>query len=320
MGSDYVDIGTRPLVSIVVPSRTGRIDGLGEQISHQSLLRTYVGCELVVQQGTAPAGRARNLAAARARGEILIFLDDDVHLAHGSLLADMVGALQGIETFSAVAVDWRLPPDATPFQQWQVQDSFDRQPDKHAVREERLVPVPWYVLGASCFAIRRCTFEALGGFDESLISGEDPEFWYRLSVAGGKPYLLSDRWIHHYPPRTLTVLLRKTIWYEQGNAQVMRKHPGSGYRMVLKSRWHAAWYLAARTIALVPLMFVKVSYRYRRPMLAFRPMAALLSYIGAWAYCLSWFADIHSAQATAASPTHPAEDRPIPMHPQQVLR
>ena len=297
------------LISIVVPSRTGQVDGLHKQLRCQSLQ----GWELVVQQGTAPPARARNLAAARAQGKLLIFLDDDIQLGHEHLLAEMVEALRTIDASSAVAVGWRLPSDATPFQRRQMKDSFDK---PMASGGERLVAIPWYGIGASCFVIRRRTFEVLGGFDEQLVSGEDPEFWYRLSLAGGRPYLLSGRWIYHYPPRTIAALIRRTIWYESGNAQVMLKHPSSGYRITLKDRWHAVLYLTARTIALVPLMFVKVSYHNRRPTFAFRPMAALLSYIGAWAYCLSWF----SVQPTGTGQAPRAEAGSMSMHPQQVLR
>ena len=112
-----------------------------------------------------------------------------------------------------------------------------------------------------------------------------------LILAGGRVYALGDLRVHHNPPTSLRTLIRKTIWYERGNAQVARKHPESGYRIQLRSPWHAAAYLTVRTVALLPLMALKVSYHQRRPKLTFGPVSAFLSYLGAWVYCLSWFAE-----------------------------
>ena len=202
----------------------------------------------------------------------------------------------GLHAGSVVGVWWRPPPAASLFQRWQVAESFG-----HPVAPVTagMVEVPWDSLGASCIAIRRRTFEALGGFDELLVAGEDPELCYRITRAGGRVCVLADRWIYREPPRTLLAAARKTIWYEWGNAQVAQKHPASGYRMSLRSRWHAAGYLLLRTGLLAPLMFLNVSYRDRRPRPAFRPLATLLSYLGAWAYCLGWFASLPARERAA---------------------
>ena len=285
-------------VSLIVPSRTGNVKALQAQLARQSLS----GWELIVQSRIAPPAKARNLGAAKAQSEILIFLDDDIRFGQAGLLADLVEALETTGPASAVGVGWRLPPDASAFQRWLMRESFERQ----AAEGQDPASIPWHGLGASCIAIWRQAFEALGGFDEQLVSGEDHELWYRLFCSGGGLYLLPRCWIYHEPPATFRAAVRKTIWYERGNAQVARKHPAARYRMPLRSRWHAAAYLLARTVLLPMLMFIKVSYQRRRPAIAFRPLAALLSYIGAWAYCLSWFAA--SAPDAGSPPGRTARD------------
>jgi len=269
-------------VSILVPSRTGAVDGLRAQLARQTL----TGWELIVKRGIAPPARSRNLAAAEASGEILLFLDDDVQLMDDRVLEDVVRALEAAGPQAAMGVLCRVPADATPFQHRQEREAFA---PKVPATDAPWPAVAWDVLGTACCAIARTTFEALGGFDESLRSGEDFDLWYRLESRGGKAHVLTNRWIGHYPPKTALALIRKTIWYERGNGRLARKYPNSGYRMPLRGRAQAAGYLALRTLCLVPLMFLKVSYQHRRPVSAFRPLAALLSYVGAWAYCLGWF-------------------------------
>lgn len=272
-----------PRVSIIVPSRTGVVDALEAQLAAQTL-RDW---ELVVARGIEPAARARNHGAAEARGRLLVFLDDDIHLGNPELLGGLVEALERAGEWAVVGVQWRPPADATPFQRRYVRDSFRSPVQAHG---GALVEDSWQAVGGACMAMARATFGAVRGFDEHVVSGEDYELCYRICrELGGRVYVAAGFWVEHAPPRTLREAIRKAVWYDQGNAQVARKHPRSGYRITLRSRWHAAGYLFARTLCLAPLCFIKISYQHRRPRFAFRPQAALLSYIGAWAYCASWF-------------------------------
>ena len=277
-------------VSIVIPSRTGRLDSLRAQLARQSLQ----GWELAVVAGVSPAARARNLGAAQVRGDILIFLDDDITFGHAQVLAELVKALESLGPYAAVGAP-RIAANMTGLMGRAVLP--EHQPLDHVGPTE----VSWHTVGTSCFALRRQAFLELGGFDEQLVSGEDYELSYRLVQRGGAIYALGSSWVYYYPPATMREIIQKIVWYEWGNAQVARKHPQAGYRLPLASRWHAAAYLALRTAAVVPLMFVQVSYHHRRPRLAFQPQAALCSYLGAWVYCWSWF-----AHRPAAPPRAPA--------------
>ena len=281
-----------PDVSIVVPSRTGDVSALRAHLARQSL-RNW---ELVVDTHPPTPARARNLGAAQAEGRWLIFLDDDVELGHEHLLADVIDALQSVGPNAAVGVPCRLTPHATPFQRRHFNASFAV---GATCSTERLTRVSWRdSVNGRCMAMWRETFEALGGFDSQSTASEEPELLYRLCQQGGCVYMLWSGWVYYEPPKTLREAIQKTVWYERGNSQFARKHPEADHRLALRSRWHGAWYLLLRTVFLAPLMFIKVSYHYRTPRLAFRPMAALLSYLGAWAYCLSWFATSRSRRMT----------------------
>lgn len=61
----------------------------------------------------------------------------------------------------------------------------------------RLCDIDWYIppgYAKRCggiFTIKREAFEELGGFDESLIAGADPEFCHRLELKGGRVLVLN---------------------------------------------------------------------------------------------------------------------------------
>ncbi|MDD5218318.1 MAG: glycosyltransferase [Candidatus Omnitrophica bacterium] len=271
----------QPLISIIVPTLTGKIDFLRDQIKKQSLQNW----ELIVKQGIRPPALARNRGAQEARGQYLLFLDDDIRFSSPDLLQGLIESLQRLGPNDSVGVRWQIPEDASAFQKKQVEQSIAVPiPESMAP----FVEITWRQIGTACYAMRRSAFETLGGFDTGFVCGEDYDLQYRLHLQGGKVYALTGGVVYHYPPATWQALLRKVIWYAQGDAQIARKYPESKYRPVIRGPWHAAGYLLFRTICLVPLFFLKISYHQRRPEFCFRPLASLLSYVAAWVYCRTW--------------------------------
>jgi len=285
-----------PLVSIVVPSRTGDVEALKTQLARQSLR----GWELLVDTDPSTPGKARNLGAARARGRWLVFFDDDVTLGSEKLLADLVKTLEAVGKNACVGVPCRITPWANRFQRQLYLEGFypqrvsgvgGRDGPEAGNGSQGLLKTSWLdSVNGRCMAMGRETFQVLGGFDGLLPSGEEPELLYRLCRKGGEVFLLTKHWVYYAPPENFKAAFKKTIWYEQGNVRVAQKHPDAHYRTLLRNRWHAGWYLGLRSLSLLPLCFIKVSYQYRRPQLQWRPLSALLSYLGAWAYCVNWFA------------------------------
>ncbi|GEM_PF-179437 len=276
-----------PFLSIVVPSLQGQTDRLRLLLARQ----TFQNWELIVKQGIRPAAKARNLGAAETKGEFIVFMDDDAQIKDDTLLSRLVAALGRVDEKSAVGIRHRISPQATPFQKAQAGETITESGDS-GTRE--IAEVGWNTVGTLCLAIRRKTFLELQGFDEHLISGEDYEFSYRVKKNGGKIFTLPGLWIEHDPPPTLWKTIKKTVWYETGNAQVALKHPDAKYRIHLRGPGHAALYLILRTLFLPLLCFIKVSYLNRKPKLNWRPLSAFVSYIGAWAYSLSWIANARS--------------------------
>ena len=133
----------------------------------------------VVRQENRYLGAARNAAAARARGEWLLFLDDD-----NVLFPDAVTRLVRAARFSGA--------DCVPAASIRFFGEGDPRtdPDSHGAPIRFLGAArAWSrfrnVVGDACALVRRDVFEASGGFTEAYgVALEDMELFNRLVLAG----------------------------------------------------------------------------------------------------------------------------------------
>ncbi len=127
--------------------------------------------------GSGPAA-ARNAGAARARGEILVFVDADVEV-HPDALARLRAAFDGDPALDAVFGSYDDRPAAT------ATVSRFRNLLHHHVHTS--APGPATTFWAGLGAVRREAFHAVGGFDAARYprpSIEDVELGMRLHAAG----------------------------------------------------------------------------------------------------------------------------------------
>ena len=142
----------------------------------------------LIRQENRYLGAARNAAAAAARGEWLLFLDDD-----NVLFPDAVSRLVRAARFSGAdcitAASIRFSGKGDP--------RLDTRSHRHA-------PIRFFgaaiasnlfhnVIGDACALVRRSAFEAAGGFAEVYgLALEDMEFFNRLSLAGHRVEYMPD--------------------------------------------------------------------------------------------------------------------------------
>jgi peptidoglycan/xylan/chitin deacetylase (PgdA/CDA1 family) len=205
-------------VTVVVDGST---DGTAEALRVVSLpwpLR-------VVEQANGGAAAARNTGARLARGEILLFLDDDMVSAQDLLTHHAASHQAGADV---VVGHIPLHPDSPPNMVGQVVGRWAE------ARRNRLA-VPGTELQISDLltgqmSVRRALFEAVGGFDQKFTAAggfgnEDLDFGYRLLGSGAKVVFNAEAvsW-QRYVVRPEGYLLQ---WSKAGSADVMfaRKHP-----------------------------------------------------------------------------------------------
>lgn len=154
------------------------------------------------------AGRARNAAAAGARGDVIAFLDDD-DVWRPDHLAGLVSAFAD----PAVAFAWRdcvvmrERLDATGRREVVESREIARDWDEALMRTNDYLP-------PSAWGVRRTVFAGLGGFDESFRFSEDWDFLLRLRRERGAGANAAFRRV---PGTSVEVRLR-----EQGNASADR--------------------------------------------------------------------------------------------------
>lgn len=171
--------------------------------------------EFVRQEQQSPAA-ARNHGARMAKGELLIFTDSDcVPEAHWvRRLADCFeeGVVAAGGTYG-IANDRSL---------------LARMVHEEIVMRHRRFGKEVDFLGSFNVAIRRETFERVGGFDESFraASGEDNDLSYRLRDTGGRLRFAHDAVVRHYHPTRLWPYLKAQARHGFWRVKLYRKHPG----------------------------------------------------------------------------------------------
>lgn len=171
------------------------------------------------------AGRARNLAAAQAGGDVLVFVDADLEVGP-EVLEEVLGLYAGGFRGAVHATIAFAPID--PAEAWRVVDSegFDRLRTTLAAsrthgqlwRERHFAAsadlsqprsTSFRATVGAFLAVDRATFDRIGGFRDVDVRGvEDTEFGYRLLASGCEQLVLRNRNIVHLGPNTFSNALK----------------------------------------------------------------------------------------------------------------
>lgn len=160
------------------------VDGPDEQT--ETVLRRYEDSRLIVTVLEAPGGacRARNVAIAAARGELITGLDDD-----DELLPHHISRLIASFTSSSVAFVCTSAIHRRP------ESRFVRHAFEGPIEIERLLHEN--VVGNQVFTRTECLRE-LNGFDEGMPAWQDYDLWVRLCSTFGSGLRIDARtYIQH---------------------------------------------------------------------------------------------------------------------------
>ncbi len=185
------------------------------------VVKRYPGVHLIQQVNAGPAA-ARNRGAQEARGEILLFTDDDcVPTPHW--LDAMLAPFRDLEVVAAKGV-YRTHQRqlAARFVQVEYEDKY-----RVMSRFSEIDFVDTYSA-----AFRRDRFLEMSGYDISfpVACAEDVELSYRMSARGWKMKFVPDAVVYHTHPTTLSSYLKKKYKFAFWRMLAVRKNPGKGVK------------------------------------------------------------------------------------------
>lgn len=208
-----------PKASVIIPS-LGRSDALYD--CKESLYRqTEQDFEIIVVTEEGPLAKLRNEGARRAKGEILIFIDDDVVTSPGWMEAILRRfsdkSIGGVSGPAVITGKFRGNRDLFKYRsiKW-LYDLIFLEGRSHlpghfmrsgawttgAANEDCNYEGEVHFLEACNSAYRREVFESVGGFDESYRGVGDwsePDLSFRVRRAGYKLWFSRDARLEHRP-------------------------------------------------------------------------------------------------------------------------
>lgn len=173
--------------------------------------------KLVQRPGKQNIAIGRNYGAAHARADLLFHTDADVRLS------DPVQFFQAVYTlFEQPAVVAATAPLAIYPEESRWNDRLYHFLMNLTIRLSFFVRV--YLAKGECQLVRRSAFEAIGGYDEHLIAGEDCNLFFRLQHSGRIVYMRRQRVLHS--PRRFRAYgyVRLTLIYIREGLWMLFRH------------------------------------------------------------------------------------------------
>ena len=222
MDSDKFDTSS-PRVSVIIPSSDGYRDGCVPKLLKSVEAQTFSDFEVCMVIGVSPQGKAINQGASKARGEILIILDDDSRLADEFVFERLLETLEADPSIGMAGASIVTPPESSAFQA------------KAALQFPRFnTPVVEEIVDSDlachgCCAIPKVVFDAIGREREDIVRGLDPDMRVRLREAGYRVVLAPQCRIYHPLPDGWRKLIRIFFRNGKGSAYAQRYQPQTVY-------------------------------------------------------------------------------------------
>ncbi len=252
----------------------GSTDGTYEMLQSE-----YAPHAQVHQRKGVSIAALRNLGAQQGKGDVLCFLDSDC-LVEADYLDRVVAVLNREGAAATGSMVFVLPGV-----HW-IEETWDK---LNSRRTDNFV----HFLGSGNFAVRREAFEKVGGFEESLVTGEDAEICMKLVAAGYGIFQSQEvRAIHLRNTDRIKDFYDKQVWYGLGmfgsfkvsllDKPVLMTFAHLLLNVAAVAALFAPLPLAGRITAVpacaLAVPAVSVLYRYKEQRIFYRPLRSLLLY------------------------------------------
>ncbi|MBC7139546.1 MAG: glycosyltransferase, partial [Defluviimonas sp.] len=198
----------------------------GPDAETEAVVRGYRGIRYV-QEPRPGLSRARNAGIAAARGEVAVFVDDDVRPEPG-WIEPLLGAFApGVDVVCGLVLPETLYAEAQIAFQYDLGfGGMGHLPlvyDREFLDEAEGSPPVWNIGAGANMAVRRQRVLELGGFDERVGPGaaggcgDDSEYWHRVLHAGGKIVYEPLSVVRHRHRDSWTELKRQAHGYGFGH-------------------------------------------------------------------------------------------------------
>ncbi|MEI7554906.1 glycosyltransferase [Candidatus Chlorohelix sp.] len=196
-----------------------------------------------IHSDTVGAGTNRNLGAAAAHGEIILFMDDDCLASN-----DWVEMVEQEYTQHAdiQAVYGRILPPIAKRNGTEIgRLSAERRVFDRPVK-------PWHIGSGGNMSFRRDAFLGCGGFDEVMNIGgalgtfEDLDIGYRLLRRGLKIVYTGNSLVYHDSKKDFEQQVRTEKSYGKGVGAATAKYLRCGWVSALLVLWQWYWHMAVR--------------------------------------------------------------------------
>lgn len=164
-----------------------------------------LGAKVLTVSG-GPVSRLRNVGVENSSGDVLIFIDADVSLTAG-WYQNIARALEKIEQNPAFATGSHcsVPENTNNWLEKYWFSAFVNSVSSH--------------LGTGHLIMSRVLFLKVGGFSNSLETGEDYDICMRIKAAGGAVEEDAGlKVIHNDFPQTVNAFVKREIWHGKGDS------------------------------------------------------------------------------------------------------
>jgi len=197
----------------VIVADDGSTDGTQETVKEFGQIRYY-------RQEKKGISAAKNLGINKARGDILVFTDDDCR-AEPDWLIKLTSCFDSEEVGAVGGPDIAHPDD--PFLANCVDYAVTSFIGTGGVRRKGKRIGRYYPRSFNMLAPKR-VIEQVGGFDEGLEAGEDIDLSYRIKKAGYSLRYTKDAFVWHRRRDTISGFLRQIFVRGCTRVRLIRKH------------------------------------------------------------------------------------------------